>query len=295
MSNIKTNLTLKKEELRSHSLLKVPESLGKMIEISIESTLDHTMQPNLFWEADTSDGPKPLIVGLHTWGATRFTNLDIYQPWAEKFGWHLLMPEYRGQNRPFNPEPMKACGSRYAKQDIIDAVNYVKENYKVDTDNIFIIGGSGGGHMALLMAGYTPELWRAVAAFCPITDLEANYIENRADPKRQSYANDIIACCGGEPGPYTADEYKYRSPLTYAAEISRSNTQIWSGLYDPAVKNHHGYDMFAAIFSKYPGSRVFFNMFDGGHDLLLDKAEEWFMSQLKKHNTEDTSSNKLTG
>ena len=35
-----------------------------------------------------------------------------------------------------------------------------------------VIRTSGGGHMALLMAGYCPEYFKAVASFVPITNLE---------------------------------------------------------------------------------------------------------------------------
>jgi len=271
------------------------ELLDLMTELKIKSTLDETMQPNLFWEADTSNGPKPLIVGLHTWSANRFNQVKAMLPWAMELGWHLVLPEFRGHNEPRNPKPMEACGSHLAKQDIIDAVDYIKANYKVDTDNIFIVGGSGGGHMALLMAGYAPELWRAVASFCPITDVEAWYHEKHNNPYGAKYAKDIVACCGGEPGPDTYAEYKYRSPLTYAAEIARSNTSIWTGVFDPSVPSHHGYDMFNAIYPKYNDARVFLHMFDGRHDMSLKWAEEWFISQFKHPEPEKNESNELTG
>jgi len=273
----------------------MPKFLDKMIEIKVRSTIDGSLEPSLFWEADTLDGPKPLIVGLHTWSADRFNQVDVMQPWAEKLGWHLVLPEFRGPNEPRNPRAKEACGSKLAKQDIIDAVDYVKANYSVDADNIFIIGGSGGGHMALLMAGYAPQLWRAVASFVPITDVEAWYHEKRFNPRGAKYAVDIIECCGGEPSPATYDEYRYRSPLTYAAEIARSNTAIWTGVFDPSVPSHHGYDMFSAIFPKYNDARVFLNMFDGGHDMRLNWAEEWFLSQLKRHDDGTKSDGNLTG
>jgi len=274
---------------------KLQSLLQGMSQIMVESTLDHTMQPSAFWAADTTDGPKPLIVGLHTWSRDRFTEIKNMFPWAQKLGWHLLLPEFRGFNTPENPHPMEACGSQLAKQDILDAVEYVKAHHSVDTDNIFLVGGSGGGHMALLMAGYAPTFWRAVASFCPITDLEAWYHEKRYNPEGAKYADDIIACCGGEPGPATYGEYRYRSPLTYAAEIARSNTSIWTGVFDPSVPSHHGYDMFNAIYPQYNDAHVFLHMFNGGHQMFLTWAEEWFLSQLKQNESETYSDAGLTG
>lgn len=271
-----------------------PKHLSEMTELSIRSTLDGSMQPSLWWEADNKTSPKPLIVGLHTWSADRFNQVDSMLPWAQKNGWNLILPEFRGPNLPSNPHAMDACGSHLAKQDIIDAVDYIKANYAVDTDNIFIVGGSGGGHMALLMAGYAPELWRAVASFCPLTSVEAWYHEKYHNPYGAKYADDIVACCGGIPSPATAEEYRYRSPLTYAAEIARSNTAIWTGVFDPSIPSHHGYDMFRACYEKYPGARVFLHMFDGHHDMSLEWAEEWFRSQMKKDGAAETGA-KITG
>ena len=130
------------------------------------------MQPSAFWAADTTDGPKPLIVGLHTWSRDRFTEIKNMFPWAQKLGWHLLLPEFRGSNLKSNPICTQACGSELAKQDIKDAIDYILETEEIDADNIFLLGLSGGGHMSLLMAGMIPEYFKAIGAYVPITDLE---------------------------------------------------------------------------------------------------------------------------
>lgn len=249
-----------------------------MEEIKVVSTLDGTYQPSLFYKA--SGEKRPLIVGLHTWSMDRFNQVEAMLPWAQKLNWHLLLPEFRGPNKPHNPKPTEACGSHLAKQDIIDAIDYVCKNYAVDENAIFLVGASGGGHMALLMAGYAPERFRAIASFVPLTDVEAWYREKYHNPEGACYADDIAACCGGEPSPATSEEYKYRSPMTYAAQIARSNTSIWTGLWDRSIPCHHGLDMFTKIHKEYPGAHVYFHMFDGGHEMNLGWAEEWFKSQL---------------
>jgi len=271
------------------------ELRNKMTELTVVSTVDGTSQPNLFWEADNSTSPKPLIVGLHTWTADRFNQVDAMLPWAMKLGWNLLLPEFRGMNTAKNPNCRLACGSHEAKQDIIDAVEYVKANYNIDAENIFITGGSGGANMTLLMAGYAPKLWRAAAAFCPTTDLETYYHEKRGNVVGAKYAKDVEACLGGEPCPANYADYIYRSPITYAAQIAQSNTTIFHGVYDPANPSHHSLDLFDLIYTKYPGSRVFLKMFDGHHDMILEWAEEWFKSQLRVPGSNDIKNGELTG
>jgi predicted peptidase len=83
-----------------------------------------------------------------------------------------MLPEFRGPNCSDNPRCTEACGSKLAKQDIVDAVNYVSKNYNINTDKIFLLGGSGGGHMALMTGSYRPDIWLAVSAWCSITDLQ---------------------------------------------------------------------------------------------------------------------------
>ena len=59
-------------------------------------------------------------------------------PYAEKYDFNLLLPEFRGNNLPSNPICTQACGSEYAKQDIQDAIDYVvtKENVDAEKDDI---------------------------------------------------------------------------------------------------------------------------------------------------------------
>ena len=241
----------------------------EMLEISVESSIDKTLQPNLFYEAKEKN--RPLLVGLHTWSHNRFNQVNKMLPLAKKNEWNLLLPEFRGPNTVNNPISKLACGSECAKQDIIDAVNYVKANYDIDENNILLLGASGGGHMALLMAAYKPELWKAVASFVPISDVSMWHSEN------ENYRRDIEACCGDIN---SKESYDMRSPINYAEEISKATVKIYSGKWDKIVPCHHGLDMFVEIFKRFPDANVFFEMFDGGHEMVIDDAERWFVKQM---------------
>lgn len=67
-------------------------------------------------------------------------------PFAGKYDFNLLLPEFRGINLDTNPHPTLACASLHAKQDIKDAVDYLVEHTDVDNDNILLLGCSGGEH-----------------------------------------------------------------------------------------------------------------------------------------------------
>ncbi len=238
----------------------------KQEEILIKSSVDGSMQPSLFYRSESKE-KRPLLVALHTWSYDRFnqiTRLDC----AEKYDFNLLLPEFRGSNLKSNPICREACGSSIAKQDIKDAIDYIVKTENVDADNIFLLGLSGGGHMALLMAGMIPEYFKAVGAYVPITDLKKWAEQN------ETYRDHVLACCNGDER-----EMAERSPMSYIDTIAKANLKIFHGKYDPVVPVSHSIELYSAISAKYPESRVFLDIFDGGHQIDTNTAMYWFMSQ----------------
>lgn len=201
----------------------------KSIEVSIRSTADGTMQPAFFYVPEAIRGRRmPLIVALHTWsyGHTAVGSGVWAVQAADRYGWAMIYPHFRGPNK--RPE---ACGSDLAVQDIVDAIAWAKAHAEIDGDRVYIAGGSGGGHMTLLMAGRHPELFAAAYAACPITDLAAWY---RESPNVGcEYWRHLEAVCGGTPEA-RPDEYGRRSPLTYleAARRARLPVRIETGIHD---------------------------------------------------------------
>ena len=251
--------------------------LNEMREILVKSKIDGTIQPNLFYQ--TEDEGRPLLVGLHTWSHNRFNQVEKMLPLAKKNKWNLLLPEFRGANFGENPHCTDACGSLKAKQDIIDAVEYVKKNYRIDESNILLLGASGGGHMALMMAGYRPEYFKAVAAVVPISDLKKWYDDN------ENYRDDIDACCNED-----VEEMKKRSPISYTESIAKANLKIFHGKYDPCVCVEQSLILYNKIMSENPRSKVYLDIFDGGHETDVFSVMHWFMSQYEKE-----SLSKVTG
>lgn len=238
-------------------------------EIYVKSSLDGTDQPSLFYKAE-GEG-RPLLVGLHTWSFDRKNQKDNLLPLAKKHGFDLLLPEFRGPNLKTNPHLTKACGSEYAITDVVDAIEYVTRVYGSDKNKILLIGLSGGGHMALMMAGTHPELFLATAAFVPICDLSAWAKQN------PNYAPHILACCSD-----SEDEMKKRSPVSYISGLAKSNTKIFHGKYDGCVPVTQSISLYNTLMEKYPKSRVFLDIFDGGHELDIAAAEYWLISQYEK-------------
>ncbi len=220
--------------------------------VHIISTKDQTKQPALFYAAPT-DVPAPLLVGLHTWGGDYAQTLDApYGHWCVNKGWHFIHPHFRGPN-----SNKDSLGSEFMVQDVIDAVEYARAHAKVDDKRIYLIGGSGGGHAALLMAGRAPQIWAGVSSWVPVVDLVAFYHESAEGAKGAPYRGDFVKhlenACGGPPGatPEVDEQYRRRSPLAWlhqAKEIPLDiNAGVTDGFGSGAVYITHAFKAFNAV------------------------------------------------
>lgn len=242
-------------------------------EIEVRSTLDGVVEPSLLFVPE-GDGPFPLLVALHTWSYDRFNQLADLLPLCRERGWALLLPEFRGPNLVTNPRARQAGGSRRARQDVIDAVRWVSSSFPVDPGQTFLLGGSGGGHLALLVAADEPSLWTAVSAWVPITDLAAWHAE------QPEYAPHVAACCGGVPGSSAEVDRRYRerSPLHVAERLAGLTLSLHHGRFDTTVPARHSWRL-AELLEALGAPRFFFEIFDGGHEIRFEQALRWFEVQ----------------
>jgi predicted peptidase len=184
------------------------KALALKMAVDVTSTKDGTPQKVVYYQPETAAknlaGPAvPLLVFLHSWSGS-IEQAPSLVGLAKHRGWVMIAPAFRGINN--HPE---ACASDLASQDIVDAVEYAKSHARIDTDRIYLVGGSGGGHMSLVMAARAPDLWAGVSA-----------------------AKMIEQCCGGKPGPATEAEYRHRSPLFHLAAAKGVPLDINTGIHD---------------------------------------------------------------
>lgn len=198
--------------------------------VLITSSADGSKQPTRVWApADTRSRPAALLVFLHSWSADfRQDKPDWLQEAADR-DWVFLQPNFRGPNdRP------EACGSALARQDILDAVDWATDRYRIDPSRIYLAGASGGGHMAMLMASRHPDRFSAVSAWVGISDL-ADWYQFHSDGETPGrYAQMVAASCGGRPGDSAAVdlEYRERSPIFWLHGTGDLPLDLSAGVYD---------------------------------------------------------------
>ena len=206
------------------------EDLPALQEIRIPSQLDKTEQPALIWTPENAKlEPTPLLLFLHSWSGNYQQDNSKWQREAVARGWIYLHPNFRGPNK--SP---KACGSKYARQDVLDRLDFVLRNYNVDQSRIYQAGSSGGGHMAMLMAGHHPKRFSAVSAWVGISDLAQWYQFHLKDGEPQNYAKMILASLGEAPGQSLAIDldYKDRSPIFHLHKIGQLPIDLNAGVKD---------------------------------------------------------------
>lgn len=206
------------------------DPLPKLKRTSTTSSLDGNEQPILYWAPETAKtAPTTLFVFLHSWSSDYTQDNSKWQAEAVKRGWIYLHPNFRGVNRSLN-----ACGSKLARQDIVDAVRHAKKMFNVDQSRVYLAGVSGGGHMTMLMAGHHPEEFSAASAWVGISDLPEWYHFHVKDGEPQRYAKMILQCFGGAPGESEEidRQYRDRSPLFHMHKVGNLPLDIFAGVND---------------------------------------------------------------
>lgn len=193
---------------------------------SIKSSKDGSFQKIQYLQSYGS--MRPLLVVLHTWGEAYtdplFEQLTRRSRWE---GWQLAFPDFRGAND--NPD---ACASELAVADVLDVVNWAREELDIDPNRIYLAGFGGGGHMALTVASQSPSIWTAVSVWSPIIDLARWYDEMKE--RSPKYSRQLEAICGGAPGSSEeADtQYRLRSPIHSLWRAHIIPMEINAGIHD---------------------------------------------------------------
>jgi acetyl esterase/lipase len=296
------------------------KALALKMAVDVNSTKDGTPQKVVYYQPDSAakdlaGAPLPLLVFLHSWSGS-IEQAPALVGLAKQRGWVMIAPAFRGiNNRP------EACASDLASQDVIDAVEYAKAHARIDTNRIYLVGGSGGGHMSLVMAARAPELWAGVSAWVPISDLAAWHAES--SQRKNNYAKMLELSCGGAPGPATEAEYRHRSPLFHLAAAKGVPLDINTGIHDghtgsvPVSHSLRAFNVLAATDKQVPAEAIDFmvrerkiptslvaetqadperqkavlfrrssgnarvTVFEGGHDSEPAAALEWLSRQRK--------------
>jgi dipeptidyl aminopeptidase/acylaminoacyl peptidase len=153
-------------------------------------------------------------------------------------GYAVLQPNFRGSagygEAWFGRNGYQAWD--VAIGDVNDAGRWMVEQGIADPDRLAIVGWSYGGYAALLSQVVDPDLFKAVVAIAPVTDLEFLREDARA------YTNFRFRDRQLGQGPHIAAG----SPLRHAEKF-RSPVALYHGTLDLNVNVRHSQEMAAAL------------------------------------------------
>lgn len=199
--------------------------------IDIISSIDGKIQKAYFYKSK-GDMPRPLIVSLHTW-SFNYQQQDSLSWQSIRKNYNYIHPDFRGVNNTF-----EACGSPLVISDIDDAIDYAIKNGNIDTNNIHIIGVSGGGYATFLAYMNTRFHVKSFTAWAPISNLVDWYQESEG--RKKKYAKHLAQATTGlkfenEPYYLNVEEAKKRSPIFMSTPIEKrmnSKLYIYAGVHD---------------------------------------------------------------
>ncbi len=247
----------------------VGDELPELKEASTVSPLDSEVQKLLYWAPETAkNSATPVFIFLHSWSSDYQQDNSKWLSECVRHEWIWIHPDFRGIN-----QTPKACGSKFARQDILDALQFARQQWNIDNERVYIAGVSGGGHMSLLMAGHHPDQFSAVSSWVGPMDLAEWHRFHTKDGKPQKYAQMIEASFGGPPGTAKEidDDYRDRSPLFQLSNTGTLPISIWAGVQDGhtgSVPISHSLKSFNAIAKAHGDSEV---TDEEIHSLLVDR------------------------
>jgi len=194
--------------------------------VEIPSPLDGEIQKAYFFKS-SKPGPQPLIVSLHSWSGDYTQKDDLLKEVMEK-DWNYIHPDFRGVNNT-----PKSCGSKYAIDDIEQAISFAIENANVDIQNIHVIGVSGGGYATLYTFMKSKHNIASFSAWVPISDIEAWYYQSAG--RQNKYAGHMLTATESVNSVLNIEEARLRSPMfmnTPRDARASSSLNIYAGVHD---------------------------------------------------------------
>ena len=166
----------------------------------------------VFQPLETYDRNHPALVWIHE--NIRGHLYEHYIPFVREAvtrGYVVIAPEYRG-SIGYGRELYEAIDYGGAEiDDVVTAVDVLASRYPaVDRRRVGVIGWSHGGMIALLSTARNPEVFGAVAALVPVTNLFHRLASKGVERQRQLI--DPRNRFGGTPAE-RREVYRDRSPL----------------------------------------------------------------------------------
>lgn len=221
----------------------------------------------------------PAVLNVHggpwardTWG------YDPEAQWLANRGYVSIQVNYRGSTgygKAFGNAGDKEWG-RTMHTDLLDAIEHLASDGRIDRNRVGIMGGSYGGYAALVGAAFTPDVFRCAVDLCGPSNLHT--LLASIPP----YWKPLVAMMYAKVGhPETDKDMLWeRSPLSRVDDI-RIPVLVAQGANDPRVKQAEAEQIVEALKSKgLPHEYLLFP--DEGHGLARPENREIYYAAAER-------------
>jgi|JI7StandDraft_1071085.scaffolds.fasta_scaffold02169_6 fermentation-respiration switch protein FrsA (DUF1100 family) len=259
-----------------------PDRLGKVEAIAYKARDGLDVRGYLTLPPDPVDGEKPpLIVMPHGGPEVRDAmTYDVVVQYLATRGYAVFQPNFRGSSgygKAFVDAGNRQFGGAM-QTDIVDGVQMLIEQGRVDGSRMCIFGESYGGYAALMGAVQFPDLYRCAVSASGLSDLNRQLRWERDEEGRDSEAYKYWVAKIGDPDRDKA-AMEAASPIRNLDAI-RIPILLMHGTADDTVPFEQS-DLFHQALKK-TGKPVKIIVFeDTGHNLRGDTLET-FLTQLEQ-------------
>jgi len=217
-------------QLTKHSVPGFSEQELSYPEVVTYPSFDGLAIEGLLFKPDPEEANGWTIIWPHggPQDAETFMFYDLFQL-AAKMGYQLFAPNFRGSAN-YGYSFFKMVEQDWGdgpRLDMTAGIDWLIDQKLADREKLFLMGGSYGGYMSLLLHGRHPEYFRAVVDICGVSNL-FSFVESVPDfwqPMMEKWV-------GNPERDY--EKLKADSPVTYLENMTQPMLII-QGANDPRV------------------------------------------------------------
>ena len=170
--------------------------------------------------------PLPLVISPHGRGVRARTNARLWGDLPARGGFAVICPGGMGRRLPLHSWGWRGQIDDLARMPSI--LRAARPWLRVDTQRVYAVGGSMGGHETLLLLGQHPRLLAGAVAFDSVTDFFLRYGQFARSPRGRMLQALARIEVGGTPRT-NPDGYRRRSPMQWIREVADSSVplQLW--------------------------------------------------------------------
>jgi len=187
---------------------------------------------------DNMTYPAPLLVAVHycTGSGPAFYSGTEFASLANQYKFIIIYPSATRSGNCFDVSTSQAL-THNGNSDpvgIISMVNYVKQNYNIDSNRVFVTGASSGGMMTNVLLGDYPDVFKAGAAFMGVPF--ACFAASAGDPTNPANQAGWNSTCSSGNYIQTPQQWGDLVRGAYPGyNGARPRMQVWHGTSDTTL------------------------------------------------------------